>query len=592
MVRTGGRISPGEPPCPLAASGSMRSLAIPFAVLALAGASASAAHADNPIGPALPAPSSAAPLGPTPAAVAPPTVMVKVGSEALAEQVAARHGLAVNRGYPWIGWYELTTPAGTTDVTAIRDALRDDPDVDHTDAIAPGETLTPQFTPRDPAWNAAATLTTGEQAQWHLAKANFPAAWDKSTGAGASIGIIDSEFDTSHPDLQAKVRNPYNVASGSADYHTGNVMAASSAELHGTHVAGIAAAVTDNGVGVSGGGFDATFVPVKIATSFNPGNGNPVDSNFVADLTEALGYMANQSVGVVSMSLGGTRPHQPLADAIAAVRAKGITVLAAAGNFQQTNPNALIYPGSYPGVVAVGNTQADDTIAPSSSNGNWVDVSAPGTNIFSTWDARDPQLSFNGSPGNYQVETGTSMATPLVAGLVALMKSARPDLSPDEVEAILKGTSRDLGSAGPDPQFGAGRIDASAAVSAAIAYVRPAPPAAPTPIVTPAPAPAPAPPADTAAPKVTVNGLVTLAGRSVTVRLHCNEACSGTARLRTTARKLLASKSFKGAAGKTVTIRLKTKKRLKNKSTVVVQIAAKDGTGNLATTNLRRKVRR
>ncbi|HET6506553.1 MAG TPA: S8 family serine peptidase [Baekduia sp.] len=532
----------------------------------------------------------AAPATPAPAPeLSSPTVLVKTASEAVAQAVAARHGLTVSRGFPWIGWYELATPPGTTDATPARDALSHDADVEATDTVAPGETVQPQFTPRDPAWDPGAVLQTGEQAQWQLAKANFPAAWDRSTGANASIGIIDSEFDTNHPDLQAKVRNPYNVSSGSAQYHTGDVQAQSPNELHGTHVAGIAAAVTDNGVGVSGAGFDATFVPVKINTSFNPGNGNPVDSNFVADLTEALGYIANQPVSVVTMSLGGTRPHQPLADAIAAVRAKGIPVIASAGNFQQTNPNAAIYPASYPGVIAIANTQADDTIAPSSSNGNWVDVAAPGTNIFSTWDARDPKMSFNGSAGNYNVETGTSMSAPLVAGLVALMKSIRPDLTPDEVEAILKGTARDLGSAGPDPQFGAGRIDASAAVNAAASYVRPVPPPAPAPIVTP---PAPAPPRDTVAPKVTIAGLVTVAGRSVTVRFKCNEACKGTARVRSTKRKLLASKSFTGKAGKTVTVHLKTKKKLKARSTVIVEIAAKDGTGNLATKAERRKLRR
>jgi hypothetical protein len=570
----------------------MRLAASSFAILALAGSGFAATASANPL-----APSSAPSVfgqttAPPPHETAPdlssPTVMVKASSEDAAQAIAARHHLTVSRGFPWIGWYELETPPGTTDPTAARNDLRSDPDVQQTDSVASGETIEPQFTPHDPAWDPAATLQTGEQAEWGLAKANFPSAWDASEGANATIGIIDSEFDISHPDLQAKVRSPYNESSGTAQYHTGNVLANSPGELHGTHVAGIAAAVADNGVGVTGAGFDATFIPVKITTSFNPGNGNPVDSNFVADLTEALGYIATQPISVVTMSLGGTRPHQPLADAIAAVRARGIPVIAAAGNFQQTDPNSLIYPASYPGVIAVGNTQADDTIAPSSSNGSWVDVSAPGTNIFSTWDARDPQLSLNGSTGNYNVETGTSMAAPMVAGLVALMKSARPDLTPDEVETILKGTARDLGSTGPDPQFGAGRIDASAAVRAAMSYVRPVPPAP-----APAPAAAPAPPRDTVAPKVTIKGLVTLAGRSVTVRFTCAEACSGKVRLRTTKRKLLVSKSFKSAAaGKSVTVHLKTKKKLKNRSTIIVEIAARDAAGNLATKAERRKLRK
>lgn len=554
---------------------------------------------------ALAAPAAASPFAPAsgpsvfPSATSPakapelssPTVLVKAASGDAAATIAARHGLTVARAFPWIGWYELSTPPGTTDAGAVKAALDADDQVQDTDALAHDEDVVLSYTPKDPAWGPG-TLATGEALAWHLSKGNFPAAWDRTTGSGAQIGIIDSEFDTQHPDLQAKVRNPYNTANGTPNYHTGNVRAADTDNanvLHGTHVAGIAAASTDNGLGVSGGGFDATFVPVRINTSFTPGGGNPVDAQFVGDLTEALGYMATQSVGVINMSLGTTRNHPPLEAAIQTVRAKGITVIASAGNFQESNPNAPIYPASYPGVIAVANTQANDTIAPSSSNGNWVDIAAPGTNILSTWDLRQPTGTFNGgADANYNVISGTSMASPLVAGLVGLMKAVRPDLSPDEVETILKGTARDLGSPGADPQFGAGLINASSAVAGAAAYVRPAPPAPPAP----APAPAPAPPADTLAPKVGIKGLVTVSGRSVTVRFSCAEACKGTARLRSAKRKLLASKSFTGKAGKTVTVRLKTRKRLKARTTVIVEIAARDAAGNLATKAERRKLRR
>ncbi len=576
----------------------MRLAASTFAILTLAGSGlvASSAAAE----PLAPSPAPAI-FGSTPAPPSPetapdlssPTVLVKASSEDAAQTIAARHQLTVNRGFPWIGWYELATAPGTTDATAAKAALDADPDVEATDALAKDEDVSLAYTPKDPAWTVG-ILPTGEQAAWHLAKTNFPAAWDQTDGLGASIGIIDSEFDTQHPELQAKVRAPYNTSNGTANYHKGDVRWDPTVEgtgvLHGSHVAGIAAASTDNGLGISGGGFDATFVPVRINTSFTPGGGNPVDAQFVGDLTEALGYIANQNVAVVNMSLGTTRNHPPMEAAIQAVRARGITVVAAAGNFQESDANAPIYPASYPGVIAVANTQANDTVAPSSSNGSWVDVAAPGTNIFSTWDTRNPQYSINGTDANYNIISGTSMASPLVAGLVGLMKAKRPDLSPDEVEAILKGTARDLGSAGADPQFGAGLINASAAVSAAAAYVRPLPPPPPP---APAPAPTPAPPADTVAPKVGIKGLVTLAGRSVTVRFTCAEACSGRVRLRTASRRLLTSKSFKGAAaGKTVTVRLKTKKRLKNRSTVIIEIAARDAAGNLATKAERRKLRK
>src|SRR5262249_8011817 len=148
-----------------------------------------------------------------------------------------------------------------------------DPDVEGTDAVAKDEEVDLTYTPKDPIFTAGATFNN-TPIGWSFTNANFPSAWDRTTGAGASIGIIDSEFDTSHPDLQAKVRNPYNTASGTPNYHTGNVRAVAGESvnvLHGTHVAGIAAASTDNGIGTAGGGFDATFVPVRIKTSFQPG---------------------------------------------------------------------------------------------------------------------------------------------------------------------------------------------------------------------------------------------------------------------------------------------------------------------------------
>lgn len=182
------------------------------------------------------------------------------------------------------------------------------------------------------------------------------------------------------------------------------------------------------------------------------------------------------------------------------------------------------------------------------------------------------------------------MASPVVTGLVALMKSARPDLSPDEVEALLKGTATDLGSSGADPQFGSGLINANAAVSAAKAYARPVPPPPPPP---------PGPPADTTAPQVKLSGLTTISknGRKVVVRFRCNEACSGTVRIRVNAkqkskRKLLGSRKFKTIrVNRTSTLTVTLNRRLKRGSKVLVEVAAKDGANNLATTRLARKLR-
>lgn len=515
---------------------------------------------------------------------APPTVMIQAGSPAEAAVVAERRGLTVKRAFPWIDWYELEVAPGGPDAAAALAALKADPAVQDTDALLPGDDLDFAFTPRDPFWQGNIETASGTlNGQWHLAKANFPAAFDRSTGRNVLIGIVDSEFFTDHPDLSPKVRNPKNLASGTPGYGSGDVKAENDNQMHGTHVAGIAAAATDNGVGGSGAGFDANVVPVKIRTSFQPGGGMAIDAGFVADLVEGLGYLGTQGVSVVNLSLGGTRDHPPIAAAIAALRAQGVTVVVAAGNNQQSDPNAPIYPASYPGAFAVANTTNANAINPTSSNGQWVDIAAPGTDILSTWDERSARPeSFPVTGGSrYGIISGTSMAAPVVTGLIALMKSVRPDLTPDEVEALIQGTATDLGSGGHDPQFGWGLIDANRAVNAAIAYVRPTPPAPPAP---------PAAPADTAAPTVVLRKQITLArsGRSVTIRFRCSEDCAGLARLyvakgKNKKGKRLATKRYSGKAGKLVKLSFRTNRKVKLGSKVHVQVTAGDAVGNSAT---------
>lgn len=134
-------------------------------------------------------------------------------------------------------------------------------------------------------------------------------------------------------------------------------------------------------------------------------------------------------------------------------------------------------------MIGVGATDSKDLINSASTNGTWIDVSAPGKEVLSTTSAIDEEWAEFTSPGQPPVlvsfKEGTSMAAPIVAGLAGLMLSVRPDLTPAEVESLIKATARDLGTPGPDLAFGAGRIDAAAAVAAAVAYVRPPPPPPP-----------------------------------------------------------------------------------------------------------------
>lgn len=468
-----------------------------------------------------------------PAFAADGTLMAKLGSttdEATAAAVAERTGLTHVNTLPEIGW---ATYEYEGDRAAAHAALRGDRAVFRIDFTAPGETLRLHFTPRDEVFGQGATVSLNNQpvaqAAWHFTRPDFPAAWDIAKGnAQTRIAVIDSEFATDHPDLQTKFATGRNFDSGapSGNYRTSNVLYNAADQrvesIHGTHVAGLAAAASDNQIGVAGACLDCVVLPYKISMAFQSGGG-PTDQKFVADLTEALQAAGDSDAVVINLSLGTTRDHAPMRDAINYARGKGKTIIAAAGNSQQAQPGVANYPAAYPGVVAVAATMPDDRIAEFSTNGDFVDVAAPGHPILSTTDKAD-QGPTHGV--GYTTKSGTSMAAPIVAGLVGLMKSIRPDLTPDEVEAILVSTAVDLGASGRDPLFGAGRINALRAVQAARDYVRPVAPPPP-------PAPAPAPTLKRA-PAVTAGVLkVSRSGRA-TVRIRCNgnAVCRGRVVLR------------------------------------------------------------
>jgi len=419
-------------------------------------------------------------------------VMAKLGgnfSDAGAAAVAERTGLDLEWTIPEIGWAGY---ASDGDPRAA-ERLQGDPAVFRTDVVRPGEGLMPAFIPRDTIFQQEGTVGLNGQPvaswNWHWVKANFPAAWDISRGsANVKVAVIDSEFDTEHVELKTKLATGRNFDSGTPQYLTGDVRGTDPQTTHGTHVAGLVGAASDNGNGSPGACFDCVVIPYKISTSGSPFTSPNVNEKFVRDLAEALVEAGRSDAVVINMSLQTTRDYPALRDAVAFARGAGKVLVAAAGNFQQSSPGVPVYPGAYQGVIAVAATLPSDAIAPFSQNGDYVDVAAPGSPILSTWDSRigpgaDPAIVPTHGQG-YRAESGTSMASPIVAGLAALMKTIRPDLNPDEVEALLKASAVDLGSAGPDRVYGAGRIDARRALELAQAFVRPAP--APPPVAAPA----------------------------------------------------------------------------------------------------------
>lgn len=283
-------------------------------------------------------------------------------------------------------------------------------------------------------------------------------AWDLTQGRPEIvIAILDTGVYTNHVDLRDGIwTNSGEIpANGIDDEGNGFVddvhgwdFADKENEVlddhgHGTHVAGIAAARLDNGVGIAGLAGRATIMPVDV---FGGGIGT------YEDLIRAIVYATDNGAHIINMSLGASSYSLGEEAAVNYAHDRGVVVVAAAGN---TGRNELHYPAAHANVIAVASTQADDNLSYFSTRGDFVDVSAPGSAIYST------------VPGaKYGYMSGTSMATPHVAGLAALILSRNPTLAPDEVRAVIEEAVDDLGPQGRDIFYGLGRINAANAVRA------------------------------------------------------------------------------------------------------------------------------
>ncbi|MEU4557986.1 S8 family serine peptidase [Actinoplanes sp. NPDC023936] len=311
--------------------------------------------------------------------------------------------------------------------------------------------------------------------QWDFTKMNVANAWQRSTGSGVTVAVIDTGVDAAHPDLAANTLSGYDAIADRAGVSTdGNG--------HGTHVAGTIAAVTGNGVGVSAVAPDVKILPVKVLDA----NG----SGYMSDTAEGIVWAADHGAQVINMSLGSTAKVTAVTNAVAYARSRGVTVVAAAGN-SRTSGSPISYPGADEGVIAVAATDSADRYASYSNAGGYVDVAAPGSGIISTYPT---------ARGMYANLNGTSMAAPHVAAVAALLKSYRSALTPDQIESLLEKSAVDLGGAGFDTDYGYGRIDAAAALAAAGSPATTAPTTAPTKAPTTAPTTAPATKAPTTAP--------------------------------------------------------------------------------------------
>jgi subtilisin family serine protease len=291
---------------------------------------------------------------------------------------------------------------------------------------------------RDYIATSAATPNDPDFAsEWHLSKIQAAAAWDLTRGAGITVAVLDSGVDPTHPDLISKLVPGWNFVNSNSDTH--DVLG------HGTAVAGTIAAATNNSTGVAGVAWSSPIMPLVVLNSSNYAN--------YSDVANAITYAADHGVRIINISLGGSSASATLQNAVDYAWSKGAVVFAAASN---NGNSTLYYPAACNNVVAVSATTQTDTLTSFSNYGSWITLSAPGDVILTT---------VNG--GGYGSWYGTSFASPVAAGVGALVLSKNPSLSPSSLVSILKQTADDLGSPGFDQYFGWGRVNAYKAVSAA-----------------------------------------------------------------------------------------------------------------------------
>jgi thermitase len=295
-------------------------------------------------------------------------------------------------------------------------------------------------------------LITG---QWAVDKIDAPRAWNRSHGDSQWIAILDSGINESHPDLAGKVGARWNVVDSntSAGDTTG----------HGTHVAGIAAANTNNAQGIAGVGYNAGLMNVKITD-----DEGDMSASSAAD---GIFWAVNNGANIINLSVGGTRSCHPwwienifdagvryLRDAIDYAYSQNVVVVAAAGNSSST---AEQWPASCPHVLSVANTNHLDAKGPGTTTGSWVSVAAPGTGILSTAVPGSTHCQTN-LQGAYAECSGTSMAAPHVSGVAALVRASCGLVNPDYIVERITSTADPIAGTGVDWKFG--RVNAFRAV--------------------------------------------------------------------------------------------------------------------------------
>ncbi|WP_217925062.1 S8 family peptidase [Miltoncostaea oceani] len=354
-------------------------------------------------------------------------VLVRLADKDDPELIArVREELGASSSSPLYGGWRVYRLRAAVNQDALEDRLSDEEGIQG--AVIDRAVVRPNAIPNDHYWSH----------QWDMARIGAPAAWDHPTGVPVLVAVTDTGIDIGHPDLAPVIwRNTAEVVDGRDndgngyidDIHGANVIerngavsAGSSADDHGTHVAGTIAAVRNNGIGVAGISLNARIMPVKFIGS---GTGTH------ADAIESIRYAVRAGAKVINASWGTSTPDAGVAvcDAIAQAMAAGVVVVAAAGNEAVDLDQTQLMPAACPtpGLISVGSSDSSDGLSSFSNRGaGTVDLLAPGSGIASTI-----------GRGGYGISSGTSMSAPHVAGAAALLLGRDPSLSPLRVNALI-----------------------------------------------------------------------------------------------------------------------------------------------------------
>jgi subtilisin family serine protease len=340
------------------------------------------------------------------------------------EKVKRSYRLIYSKKIPKINVYKFKLPKGKRAKDVIKE-LKKEKDVSfvETDDLVKIATTTPN----DPFF------LSGQQ--WGLEKINAPLAWDLTTGSASNvIAVLDTGVSTVHTEISSKLVSGYDFANGDSD--------ASDDNGHGTAVAGIIAAVTNNATGIASMDWRAKIMPVKVMDASGSG--------YESDVADGIIWAADNGADIMNLSIYSYSYSPTLHTAINYALEKGCLLVAAAGN---DGTSTVPFPAAFPGVIGVGASNTTDGVPYWSNYGSALDVIAPGVNIF----------SITTLPTGYISENGTSFSSPFVAGLASLLRSLMPTAAPAEIEYLIEETASRTVSYW-DEYKGWGRIDAYSAL--------------------------------------------------------------------------------------------------------------------------------